>query len=265
MVRIDRSDGDPLGIDLNSATLEIEEILDSGLVNTWNGAVEDAHLTVQPGDRISQVNGKRGAEPIIAELREHQVLEIMVARKAGNADSPPPASGPIASAEVSPLPEAQMPSLKHQEKTLIDQRTARPTRARSAGHRERGDASRGTGAIGGAIPPKPRSRRASNEGGGTPPVPHQGAGGSPRALLGGFANAVADEGTLDGRGVLPPRKAPADVEGASVNARRIAAGGAAPPSRTWSSPAFAPITKKKVAPVNLHKKNLDAFTSSLRS
>jgi len=265
MVRINRSDGDPLGIDLNSTTLEIEGILDSGLVNTWNGAVEDAHLTVHTGDRIAQVNGKRGAESIIAELREYQVLEIMVARKSGTADSPLPTSGSIASSEVSPLPEAQMSSSKSQEKTLVDQRAARPARARSAGQPERGDVSSGTGAIGGAVPPKPRSRRASNEGGGTPPVPHQGAGASPRALLGGFANVVADEGTPDGRGVLPPRKAPTDDEGASVNARRIAAGGAAPPSRTWSSPAFAPITKKKVAPGNLHKKNLDAFTSSLRS
>mmetsp|Transcript_105807 Transcript_105807/g.183952 ORF Transcript_105807/g.183952 Transcript_105807/m.183952 type:complete len:436 (+) Transcript_105807:77-1384(+) len=77
-VVLDRSEGKPLGIDLDSSTLEIVAVLTEGLVQDWNDA--NPTKAVQVGDVVVEVNGKESSESIIKECKGKAIIEIKFMR-----------------------------------------------------------------------------------------------------------------------------------------------------------------------------------------
>lgn len=117
VVRIDRSQSAPLGLDLTD-DLEIVLVKPEGLVQDWNSAnTPEAALLM--GDRIISVNGKtnvNGSRATIEELKTAQVLEIEVHRDRRFSLPLCPEcqssrlSSPQASMEVpSPVPKSEHP------------------------------------------------------------------------------------------------------------------------------------------------------------
>jgi len=77
-VHLDRSEGEPLGLDLRADTLEVQDI-PIGLVGDWN--VANPTLAVRVGDRIVQANGHSESDQILAACAEcYGVLEMVFAR-----------------------------------------------------------------------------------------------------------------------------------------------------------------------------------------
>jgi len=80
-VRVDKSAGDPLGIQIDhedGSSLLIDAVHD-GLIKSWNKV--NPGLAVYPEDRIVAVNGKRGnAELLLRETEQKQVLTLAVMR-----------------------------------------------------------------------------------------------------------------------------------------------------------------------------------------
>lgn len=73
-VRIDKSNGGLLGLELDEATLEVLASEGDGLVASWNNA--NPHQVVLPGARILQVNGHQEAKSILNELVQDVMLEM---------------------------------------------------------------------------------------------------------------------------------------------------------------------------------------------
>jgi len=82
-VEIDNREGRSLGMnvspDTDNVALRVEEIVSLGLVAVWN--VVHPHFALKHGDRIMEINGKRGvADLLMSELKKHDVLNIKVRR-----------------------------------------------------------------------------------------------------------------------------------------------------------------------------------------
>lgn len=77
-VWLDKRDRDPLGVDLDSATLDVEGIAQRGLLDAWNA--EHPRSAVRVGDRLLKVNGQREPTCILDECGKPQVLEMTFAR-----------------------------------------------------------------------------------------------------------------------------------------------------------------------------------------
>jgi len=76
-IMVSRVHGESLGLHL-SATMVVDCVKWSGQVGSWN--VRHPEKMVQPGDKIVEVNGKRGSRAIIRELQRQQPLQIFLAR-----------------------------------------------------------------------------------------------------------------------------------------------------------------------------------------
>lgn len=79
-VEVDRSSGEPLGIDLDTSTLQVRSVDWKGLVGAWNLHVTDPENKVTSGDWIAEVNGQVGADAILAECKKEQLLKLVVVR-----------------------------------------------------------------------------------------------------------------------------------------------------------------------------------------
>jgi len=79
-ISVDRSNGDKLGLSMESNTLLITAVK-HGLISAWNEA--HPHSLVRPTDQIVEVNGKdldtHGADSLQEELNKQQVLGIKLA------------------------------------------------------------------------------------------------------------------------------------------------------------------------------------------
>lgn len=97
-VRIDKSNGGLLGLELDEATLEVLALEEIGLVASWNKA--NPHQVVRPGVRILTVNRHREAKSILHELVRDVMLEMtLIHPKEAHQDSV--LSGPDIPSETS--------------------------------------------------------------------------------------------------------------------------------------------------------------------
>lgn len=76
-VEIDKSSGRVLGIDLDSCSLEVMALFESGLVAEWNASNPERALL--PGCRLLAVNGRQDAPEILEELGKDAPLSLLVA------------------------------------------------------------------------------------------------------------------------------------------------------------------------------------------
>lgn len=80
-VVIDRTSGEPLGVDLAARgqhVLEVESIRDDKLFDVWNRS--HPSQAVRPGDRFLEVNGERDVAPMVKLCQMPQALWITVGR-----------------------------------------------------------------------------------------------------------------------------------------------------------------------------------------
>jgi hypothetical protein len=78
-IDLDRRDGQPLGVDVDSDSLEVVEVLEEGLIPQWNE--EHADRAVKAGDRFRLVNGIIETESVIEECKAERLLQISVVRE----------------------------------------------------------------------------------------------------------------------------------------------------------------------------------------
>lgn len=91
LVRVDRSGGQALGIEVIAAsadTIEVKAIKAGGLVETWNQTHPSE--AIRPGDAIVRVNGHRGPglpETFLREIHRLEPLEFVVKSTRASADA----------------------------------------------------------------------------------------------------------------------------------------------------------------------------------
>merc|ERR1719433_244819 len=76
-VRINKTPGSGLGLELDEDTLKVTTVDEEGLVADWNSA--NPHAAIRPGTRIVEVNGQMGVEQILDRLIQDTMLEIALA------------------------------------------------------------------------------------------------------------------------------------------------------------------------------------------
>mmetsp|Transcript_14938 Transcript_14938/g.37160 ORF Transcript_14938/g.37160 Transcript_14938/m.37160 type:complete len:302 (+) Transcript_14938:68-973(+) len=88
-VELDRSGGASLGMKIRTAgtVLEVTKVKEEGLATSWNEA--NPMLVVQKGDKITEVNGKRGdADELFNECTKEQILCLLVQRTGIDVSTP---------------------------------------------------------------------------------------------------------------------------------------------------------------------------------
>jgi len=78
-VEIDRTDGEPLGVDVDSDNLEVVEVLEEGLIPQWNK--KHANCAVKVGDRFRAANDVYETNSVIEECKVAKLLRIAVVRE----------------------------------------------------------------------------------------------------------------------------------------------------------------------------------------
>lgn len=83
VIQVDCTSGGPVGfaVDVNpeDATLQVATLIKGSLVTAWNEA--NPSKSVRPGDKILEVNGRRGPKDCAGELHTRRILKITVARE----------------------------------------------------------------------------------------------------------------------------------------------------------------------------------------
>jgi len=80
-VELDRSSGGQLGIAMNTTSLRIDRVVDTGLVTDWNNSNPDRRVLA--GDQVLEVNGKSDPKEVVMECKKGQVLVFRLQRQAG--------------------------------------------------------------------------------------------------------------------------------------------------------------------------------------
>lgn len=80
VIRLDRSSGQELGLQVDQETLDIDDVEVGGLVAAWNES--SPAQAVRAGDRIVEVNGQTTVAAIVAECQRAHILTVAVLRQA---------------------------------------------------------------------------------------------------------------------------------------------------------------------------------------